>query len=69
MLALPSEEFEARRVESAIVDSLSLAHFDTNTYSVPTKYAHCQVMVIATVDEVRFVFEDQLIARITLLAA
>jgi transposase len=63
MLALPSEEFEARRVESAIVDSLSLAHFDTNTYSVPTKYAHRQVMVIATVDEVRFVFEDQLIAR------
>jgi transposase len=63
MLGLPVEEFEASRVESASVDSLSLAKFDTNGYSVPTKYAHRKVMVIATVDEVRFVFEDQVIAR------
>lgn len=63
MLALPVEEFEAHRVESVSVDALSLAKFDTNGYSVPTKYAHRKVMVIATVDEVRFVFEDQVIAR------
>lgn len=63
MLALPAEEFEARRTETVGVNSLSVARFDTNSYSVPTKYAHRKVTVIATVDEVRFVFEDQLIAR------
>lgn len=63
MLLLPLREFDARRIETANVDSLSLAHFDSNSYSVPTKYAHRKVTVVATVDEVRFVFEDQLIAR------
>ena len=63
MLSLPDREYDARRVETANVDSLSLAHFDTNTYSVPTKYAHRKVTVVATVDEVRLVFEDRLIAR------
>jgi hypothetical protein len=65
MHSSPDREFDARRVETANVDSLSLAHFDTNTYSVPTKYAHRKVTVVATVDEVRFVFEDQVIARHT----
>lgn len=37
--------------------------FDTNSYSVPTKYAHRTVTVVGTVDEVRIVFEDRLIAR------
>ena len=43
-------------------DSLSLVRFDNNSYSVPTKYAYRQITVVATVDEVRLVFEDQLIA-------
>lgn len=63
MLGLPEREFDARRLETSNVDSLSLAHFDTNSYSVPTKYAHRKVTVVATVDEVRLVFENQLIAR------
>ena len=63
MLALPARPFEARRVEDATADSLSLVRFDTNSYSVPTKYAHRKVIVVATVNEVRLVFEDRLVAR------
>ena len=63
MLPLPAGPFEARRVEDGTADSLSLVRFDTNSYSVPTKYAHRKVMVVATVKEVRLVFEDRLVAR------
>lgn len=62
-LTLPSQTFEAHRVVQAHADSLSLARFDRNSYSVPTKYAHRLVTVVGTVDEVRLIFEDQLIAR------
>lgn len=63
MLPIPAKRFEARRVTEVAADSLSLVRFDTNSYSVPTKYAHRPVTVIGTVDEVRIVFEDRLIAR------
>ena len=63
MLPIPSKRFEARRVAEVSADSLSLVRFDTNSYSVPTKYAHRSLTVIGTVDEVRIVFEDRLIAR------
>ena len=62
-LALPQQSFEAHRVQQAHVDSLSLVRFDRNSYSVPVKYAHRQVTVVGTVDEVRLIFEDRLIAR------
>jgi transposase len=63
MLPLPAQRFEARRVTDVSADALSLVRFDTNAYSVPTKYAHRPVTVVGTVDEVRIVFEDRLIAR------
>jgi transposase len=63
MRPLPEREFDARRVTQAGANSLSLVRFDTNSYSVPVKYAHRQITVVATVDEVRLVFEDKLIAR------
>jgi hypothetical protein len=63
MLPLPARRFDARRVTIAAADSLSLVRFDTNSYSVPTRYAHREVTVVATVSEVRIVFEDNLIAR------
>jgi transposase len=63
MLPLPARPFDARRTTDVSVDSLSLARFDTNSYSVPTKYAHRTVKVVATVSEVRIVYEDRLIAR------
>ena len=62
-LPLPARAFEARRLTQASVSSQSLVRFDRNSYSVPTKYAHRKVTVVATVDEVRFVFGDRLIAR------
>ena len=62
-LPLPARPFEARRVTQAAADSLSLVRFDTNSYSVPTAYAHRGLTVVATVDEVRFVHEDRLVAR------
>jgi transposase len=63
MLPVPTKRFEARRVAEASADSLSLVRFDTDAYSVPTKYAHRPVTVVGTVDEVRIVFEDRLVAR------
>ena len=62
-LPLPKQPFEARRIEEASADSQSLVRFDTNSYSVPMKYAHRQVTVVATVEEVRLVYEDRLVAR------
>lgn len=62
-LPLPTRSFEARRVAEAGADSLSLVRFDTNGYSVPTRYAHRPLLVVGTVGEVRIMFEDRLVAR------
>jgi len=62
MLPLPSERFEAHRVEKPRASSLSLVRFDRNDYSVPTKYAHHPVTAIGTVDEVRLVVDNHLAA-------
>jgi transposase len=59
---LPCEAFVAARVEQPWVDSLSLVRFDTNDYSVPTTYAHHRVTAVGTVDTVRFVVGDQVVA-------
>ena len=61
-LSLPARSFEARRITVAAVDSLALVRFDRNSYSVPTQYAHRKVTVVATVDHVRLIFQDRLIA-------
>lgn len=63
MLDLPRQTFDARQVTQAGANSLSLVPFDTNSYSVPVKYAHRQITVVASVDEVRLVFQGQLVAR------
>jgi len=60
---LPRQTFDARVIGQANADSLSLVRFDKNSYSVPTQYAHRQITIVATIDEVRLVFEDRLIAR------
>jgi hypothetical protein len=62
LLPLPFEAFVAARVEQPWVDSLSLVRFDTNDYSVPTAYAHHRVTAVGTVDTVRFVVGDQVVA-------
>ena len=62
-LPLPKQAFEARRIEQVSADSQSLVRFDTNSYSVPVKYAHRKITVVATVEEVRLVYEERLVAR------
>lgn len=62
-LSLPKQPFEARRVVPASADSESLVRFDTNDYSVPVQYAHRKLIVVATVEEVRLVYDDRLVAR------
>jgi transposase len=63
LLALPKQSFEARRVESAKANSLSLARFDTNDYSVPTAYAHHPVTAVGNIQEVRLIVGDRVVAR------
>ncbi len=62
-LPLPPLPFESRRVADGTVSSESLVRFETNDYSVPVRYAHRKVIVIGTVDEVRLIYEDRLLAR------
>jgi transposase len=62
-LPIPKQPFEARRIEQGTVNSESLVRFDTNDYSVPVQYAHRKLLVVATVEEVRLVYEDRLVAR------
>jgi transposase len=62
LLPLPTEAFTAARVEPRSVDSLSLVGFDGNQYSVPTEYAHHRVTVVGTVDAVRVVAGDRVVA-------
>jgi transposase len=62
LLPLPSEAFVAARVEPRCVDSLSLVSFDANQYSVPTEFAHHGVTVVASVDAVRLVCGDRVVA-------
>ena len=62
MLALPQESFEVRRVESARANSLSLVRFDCNDYSVPTAYAHHDVICHGGVEELRILCGAEVIA-------
>jgi transposase len=62
-LPIPARTFEARRLTEAGADSLSLVRFDTNAYSVPTRYAHRTLTVIGTVGEVRIAFDGRMVAR------
>jgi len=63
LLPLPQQTFDARAIGHANADSLSLVRFDNNSYSVPTQYAYRRITIVATIDEVRLVFEDRLVAR------
>lgn len=61
-LSLPTESFEARRVRTALANSLSLVRFNRNDYSVPTAYAHHDLTVVGTIEQVRVLFGDSIIA-------
>ena len=61
--SMPTEPFETRRLQTVHANSLSLIRFDRNSYSVPTEYAHRPLTVVATIDEVRILCTDELVAR------
>lgn len=61
-LPLPAESFETRRVCTAVANSLSLVRFNRNDYSVPTAYAHHDLTVVGTIEQVRILLGDQLVA-------
>jgi hypothetical protein len=63
LLPLPKQPFEARKLDQASADSQSLVRFDGNSYSVPVRYAHRQLTIVATIEEVRLIYEDRLVAR------
>lgn len=63
MLRIPEDRFEARRVANCQVNSLSLVRFDRNDYSVPTQYAYRKVLAVGSLDRVRIVADDRLIAE------
>jgi transposase len=54
--------FEARRVQPARANSLSLVSFDRHRYSVPVEFAHRELTVVGTIEEVRVLCRDQTIA-------
>jgi hypothetical protein len=62
MLALPTQVFEARRIEKTRATSLSLVRFDRNDYSVPTAFAHHEVTAIGGIEKVRIVCGTEVIA-------
>ena len=61
-LSLPDEAFEARRVETPTANSLSLVRFDRNDYSVPTAYAYHKLTAIGSIEPVRILFTDEVVA-------
>ena len=63
MRRLPSYPFEARRIASRKVNTLSLVRLDRNDYSVPTKYAHRRVTVVGSIDQVRIVVDTRVVAE------
>ena len=63
LLPLPVEPFEARRVELATINSLSLGRFDTNDYSVPTRFAYQTLTATGTIDQVRFSHRGTVVAQ------
>jgi len=63
MRPLPERPFDARRVEPCQANSLSLVRFDRNDYSVPTQYAHHQVLAVGGIERVRLVVDDRVVAE------
>ena len=61
-LPLPSEAFEARRLQAVTANSLSLVRFDRNDYSVPTDYAYHPLTVLGGIEQVRILFVDDVVA-------
>jgi len=57
-LPLPEAAFDACRKESTRANSLSLARFDDNDYSVPVHHAHHELIIKGYVDHVKLCLRD-----------
>jgi hypothetical protein len=62
MLQLPENTFEPCRVESRRANSLSLVRFDRNDYSVPTAFAHHEVIVSGGIEQISISSGPELVA-------
>lgn len=62
-MALPGYAFDACQVQPARVSSTSLVRYRTNDYSVPTAFAHREVILKAYVDRVDVHCGGDLVAR------
>jgi transposase len=62
-LPLPADPYEACDKRPTRVTSLSLVRYQTNDYSVPTRYGHREVLLKAYVDEVVICRGSEEIAR------
>ena len=63
LLALPDEAFEARRIVTTRANSLSLVRFDRNDYSVPVAWAHHAVTVVGSIETVRVLAGEEVVAE------
>jgi transposase len=62
-LPLPSTPFDPSRVVPSRANSLSLVRFDTNSYSVPVRYAHQRVALRAGIETIRVECDGRVIAE------
>lgn len=62
-LALPAEPFLARRLAVVTINTLGLGRFDTNDYSVPTRYVQQTLSVTGTIDRVLFHHRGSVVAE------
>jgi transposase len=62
-LALPGEPFLARRLDVVTINTLALGRFDTNDYSVPTRYVRQTLSVTGTIDRVQFRHRGAVVAE------
>jgi transposase len=61
-LSLPASPFDACRKQPSRANSLSLARFDDNDYSVPVAYAHHDILIKGYVDRVVLCHRDKIVA-------
>ena len=62
MHRLPGTSFEPKRVEARRANSLSLVRFDQNDYSVPTAFAHHEVIVSGGIEQISISAGPELVA-------
>jgi transposase len=63
LLPLPPEPFAAGRVAVVVVNKLSLARFDGNDYSVPSRYAYQSLTACGGLDRVYFLHQGTTVAQ------